>query len=171
MRLPASQRIPTAIDRRVSNFDQFFVGLPINLYERPHRNVGRPPRLAEDVVRLVPVFPPGTAQGVSSVPTLSHFGLGRFRLPLGCSHRKQPPMTSLNLRADIYDPKTLAAMDQAFAAVWRMVRSDDPFRDYANDTELKIAIGKKLLNLVVDGVTDPLRLRNLTVESLLLPRH
>jgi len=80
-------------------------------------------------------------------------------------------MTSLNLRADIYDPKTLAAMDQAFAAVWHMLRSDEPFRHYANDTELKIAIGKKLLNLVVDGVTDPLRLRNLTVESLLLPRH
>ena len=76
-------------------------------------------------------------------------------------------MTSLNLRADIYDPKTLAAMDQAFAAVWHMLRADEPFRDYANDTELKIAIGKKLLNLVVDGVTDPLRLRNLTVESLL----
>jgi hypothetical protein len=73
-------------------------------------------------------------------------------------------MTSLNLRADIYDPKTLAAMDQAFAAVWHMLRADEPFRDYANDTELKIGIGKKLLNLVVDGVTDPLRLRNLTVE-------
>ena len=28
-------------------------------------------------------------------------------------------MTSPNLRADIYNPKTLAAMDQAFAAVWR----------------------------------------------------
>ena len=36
---------------------------------------------------------------------------------------------------------------------------------------LRMAIGKKLLNLVADGVTDPLRLRNLTVESLLLPRH
>jgi hypothetical protein len=79
-------------------------------------------------------------------------------------------MTSLNLRADIYDPKTLAAMDQAFAAVWRMLR-DDPFRDYASDSELRKAIGKNLLNLVADGVTDPLRLRNLTVESLLLPRH
>ena len=76
-------------------------------------------------------------------------------------------MTSPNLRADIYDPKTLAAMDQAFAAVWHMLRADDPFRDYANDAELRIAIGKKLLNLVADGVTDPLRLRNLTVESLL----
>ena len=72
---------------------------------------------------------------------------------------------------DIYDPKTFAATDQAFAAVWRMLRADDPFRDFASDTELKIAIGKKLLNLVVDGVTDPLRLRNLTVQSLLLPHH
>ena len=52
-----------------------------------------------------------------------------------------------------------------------MAERDDPFRDYANDSELKIAIGKKLLDLVVDGVTDPLRLRNLTLESLLLPRH
>ena len=60
-------------------------------------------------------------------------------------------MTSLNLRADIYDPKTLAAMDQAFAAVWHMLRTDKPFRDYANDTQLKMVIGKKLLNLVVDG--------------------
>ena len=80
-------------------------------------------------------------------------------------------MSSLNLQADIYDPKTLAAMDQAFAAVWRMLRADDPFRDYAKDSELRIAIGKKLLKLVADGVTDPLRLRNFTVESLLLPRH
>ena len=80
-------------------------------------------------------------------------------------------MTSLNLQADIYDPKTLAAMDQAFAAVWRMLRADDPFRDYARDSELRISIGKKLLNLVAGGVTDPLRLRNLTVASLLLRRH
>jgi hypothetical protein len=79
-------------------------------------------------------------------------------------------VTSPNLRADIYDPKTLAAMDQAFAAVWRMLR-DDPFRGYVSDTELRKAIGKNLLNLVADGVTDPLRLRDLTVESLLLPRH
>src|SRR4029450_2137921 len=32
MRLPASQRLPTAVDWRVSNFDQFFVGLPITLF-------------------------------------------------------------------------------------------------------------------------------------------
>ena len=74
-------------------------------------------------------------------------------------------VTSPNLRADIFDPRTLAAMDQPVAAVWRMLRADDPFRDYASDTELRIAIGKKLLKLVADGVTDPLRLRNLTGES------
>ena len=78
-------------------------------------------------------------------------------------------MNSPNLRADIYDPKTLAAMDQAFAAVWRMLRAEDRFRGYDSDSELRISIGKKLLSLVADGVTDPLRLRNLTVESLLLP--
>jgi hypothetical protein len=80
-------------------------------------------------------------------------------------------MTSQNLRSDIYDPKTLAVMDQAFAAIWNVLRADDPFRDYANDSELRLAIGQKLLNLVADGVTDPGRLRQMTVESLLLARH
>ena len=51
-------------------------------------------------------------------------------------------MTSQNPRSDIYDPKTLAVMDQAFAAIWHVLRTDDPFRDYANDSELRIAIGQ-----------------------------
>jgi hypothetical protein len=76
-------------------------------------------------------------------------------------------MTSQNFQLDIYDPKTLAVMDQAFAAIWNVLRADDPFRDYANDSELRVTIGQKLLNLVADGVTDPSRLRQLTVESLL----
>jgi hypothetical protein len=79
-------------------------------------------------------------------------------------------MTSQNLRPDIYDPKTLAVMDQAFAAIWNQVRADDPFRDYAHDRELRLANGRNLLNLVADGVTDPIPLRWLTVESLLFPR-
>jgi hypothetical protein len=58
-------------------------------------------------------------------------------------------------------------MDQAFAAIWATIRG--PVRDYANDSELRIAVGQKLLNLVADGVTDPVRLRHLTVESLSLP--
>ena len=79
-------------------------------------------------------------------------------------------MTSQNPRPDIYDPKTLAVMDQAFATIWNVLKADDPFRDYAKDGELRIAVGKKLLNLVAGGVTDPGRLRQLTVESL-LPGH
>jgi hypothetical protein len=51
-------------------------------------------------------------------------------------------MISQNPRPDIYDPKTLAVMDQAFAAVWNVLRADDPFRNYANDSELRIAIGQ-----------------------------
>ena len=80
-------------------------------------------------------------------------------------------MTPQNPRSDIYDPKTLAVMDQAFAAIWNVLRADDPFRDYANDSELRLALGKKLLNLVAGGVTDPGRLRQITVESLLQTRH
>jgi hypothetical protein len=68
---------------------------------------------------------------------------------------------------DFYTPKTLAVMDQAFAAIWNVLKADDPFRDYARDGERRIAVEQKLLNLVADGVTDPGRLRRLTVESLL----
>ena len=41
-------------------------------------------------------------------------------------------------------------MDQAFAAIWKVLQADDPFRDYAKDGELRIAVGQKLLNLVAD---------------------
>jgi hypothetical protein len=49
-------------------------------------------------------------------------------------------MTSENPRQDIYDPKTITVMDRAFAAIWKQVRADDPFRDYAHDCELRLAI-------------------------------
>ena len=42
-------------------------------------------------------------------------------------------MTFPNLRADIHDPKTLAAMDQAFATVGHMLRADDPFLRTQNE--------------------------------------
>jgi hypothetical protein len=35
-------------------------------------------------------------------------------------------MTSQNPRPDIYYPKTLAVMDQAFAAIWNDLKADDP---------------------------------------------
>jgi hypothetical protein len=42
-------------------------------------------------------------------------------------------------------------------------------RDYVNDAELRIAIGHKLMELVANGVTHPVRLGYLTLKSL--PRH
>ena len=69
---------------------------------------------------------------------------------------------------NFYDPKTLAVMDRAFAAVWTDVKADDPFRNYAHDRDLRLVIGAKLLNLVGDGILDPIQLRQLTVESLSL---
>ena len=49
------------------------------------------------------------------------------------------------------------------------MKADDPFRNYAHDRELRLVIGAKLLNLVGDGIIDPIRLRQLTVESLSPP--
>ena len=80
-------------------------------------------------------------------------------------------MTSEIPRPDIYDPKTLAVMDQAFAAVWNILKADDPFRDYVHNAELRIAIGHKLMELVANGETEPVRLGYLTLKSLPLPRH
>ena len=80
-------------------------------------------------------------------------------------------MSFQNPRPEIYDPKTLAVMDQAFVSIWQVLRADDPFRDYAKDSELRIAIGHKLIELVANGVTDPVRLGYLTLKSLPRPRH
>ena len=79
-------------------------------------------------------------------------------------------MNSQDSYQNFYDPKTLAVMDRAFAAIWTAVKADDPFRNYAHDRELRFVIGAKLLNLVGDGIIDPIRLRQLTVESLSPPR-
>ena len=78
-------------------------------------------------------------------------------------------MHSQDSYQNFYDPKTLAVMDRAFAAIWTAVKADDPFRNYAHDRELRLVIGAKLLNLVGDGIIDPIRLRQLTVESLSHP--
>ena len=75
-------------------------------------------------------------------------------------------MTFQNHRPEICDSKTLAMMDQAFAAIWHVLRTDDPFRDYAIDSELRLAIAHKLMELVTNGETDPVRLGHLTLKSL-----
>ena len=51
-------------------------------------------------------------------------------------------MASRTPRIDFYAPKTLAVMDQAFAAIWNVLKADDPFLDYAKDGELRKQLGK-----------------------------
>ena len=80
-------------------------------------------------------------------------------------------MISQNPTLEIYDPKTLAVMDKAFHAIWHVLRTNDPFRDYANDGELRIAIGRKLMELVANEETHPARLGYLALKSLPLPHH
>ena len=65
-------------------------------------------------------------------------------------------------RLDLYEPKTLEAVSQAFDAIWNVLREDDPFREDAEDGELKTVIGQKLTTLVGDGVTDATQLRKFT---------
>jgi len=77
-------------------------------------------------------------------------------------------MGSLNPYVDLYDPKTLKALAQAFDATWVEVQARDPFRDFERDLDLKTALNQKLVALAKDGVTDPIELREWALESLLL---
>jgi hypothetical protein len=77
-------------------------------------------------------------------------------------------MGSLNPQVDLYDPKTLKALAQAFDATWVEVQARDPFRDFERDLELKTALNQKLVALAKDGVTDPIELREWALDSLLL---
>ena len=77
-------------------------------------------------------------------------------------------MGSLNPYVDLYDPKTLKALAQAFDATWVEVQARDPFRDFERDLELKTALNQKLVALAKDGVTDPIELREWALDSLLL---
>jgi hypothetical protein len=66
----------------------------------------------------------------------------------------------------LYDPVLLAAIEQAFDASWTAVQARDPFRDFDRDNELKTDLSQRLAALVADGVTDPIELREWSLESL-----
>ena len=71
-----------------------------------------------------------------------------------------------NPRINLYDPKMLESLDQAFEATWVVLQARDPFRDFQRDTELKSALNQKLMGLAADGVTDPIELREWALEGL-----
>ena len=51
-------------------------------------------------------------------------------------------MASRNPQIDIYDPKMLEGMDQAFAAIWAIVRG--PVRNHESDCELELPWAESL---------------------------
>ena len=74
---------------------------------------------------------------------------------------KNPPRIS-------YDPALRSTVERAFDATWTVLQARDPFRDFETDLELKTAINQKLCALARDGVTDPVELREWTLEGLRL---
>ena len=75
-------------------------------------------------------------------------------------------MGSRNPRIDLYDPKMLEALGQAFDATWVVLQTRDPFRDFERDLDFKSTLSLKLTALAADGVTDPVELREWALESL-----
>lgn len=75
-------------------------------------------------------------------------------------------MGSRNPRIDLFDPKMLDALGQAFDATWVVLQTRDPFRDFERDLDLKSTLSLKLTALAADGVTDPVELREWALESL-----
>jgi hypothetical protein len=75
-------------------------------------------------------------------------------------------MGSRNPPPNLYDPVLLAAIEQAFDASWTALQARDPFRDFDRDNELKTDLSQRLAALVADGVTDPIELREWSLESL-----
>jgi hypothetical protein len=79
-------------------------------------------------------------------------------------------MSSLNLPADQFNPEMIAAVEQAFEAVWAVLCSNDPSRDRTADPARMAAVSQTIATLAVEGITDPAELRRLTLERLPLAK-
>ena len=58
------------------------------------------------------------------------------------------------------------ALEQAFDTSWTVLQARNAFRDFDRDNELQSALRQMLATLAVEGVTDPIELREWTLESL-----
>ena len=70
-----------------------------------------------------------------------------------------------------YDDESLSALERAFNDALAMLKVDDPFRDWAMDSELKTTLAERLFALLATGVTDPDELRVRALESLQLTQN
>jgi hypothetical protein len=67
-----------------------------------------------------------------------------------------------------YSPSVLAAIEQAFNAVWATLYAHVPPKDKAATQELSIALSQTLVRLVADGITDAEELRRKALENMVL---
>lgn len=66
-----------------------------------------------------------------------------------------------------YSPSVLAALEQAFDAVWTTLYAHRP-RDRDQTKELKITLSQTLVGLAADGITDPEELRRKALQHMAL---
>ena len=66
-----------------------------------------------------------------------------------------------------YSPDDLAAIEQAFEAVWTTLYAHMP-TDREEYKELRIALSRTLMGLAAEGITDPQELRRKALERTAL---
>lgn len=68
-----------------------------------------------------------------------------------------------------YSPELLNTLQEAFAAVWTTLYAHMPIEG-DDSQELKITLGRTLVRLVAEGITDPKDLRRRALENMALSR-
>jgi len=67
-----------------------------------------------------------------------------------------------------YSPELLAALQQAFDAVWATLYAHVPLEDEATTKELSITLSQTLIGLAADGTIKPQELHRKALESMIL---
>jgi hypothetical protein len=75
-------------------------------------------------------------------------------------------MGSRNPPLNLNSSPLRVALEQAFDATWTELQARNAFRDFDRDNELQTALSQTLATLAVEGVTDPIELREWALESL-----
>jgi len=78
-------------------------------------------------------------------------------------------MTLTSQLPDPYSPTLLAAIEQAFDAVWTTLYAHMPTDGDQDQTkELRITLSQTLIALAADGITDPQELQRKALENMAL---
>ena len=75
-------------------------------------------------------------------------------------------MASFNPPRSSFQPDEIQLLQQAFDATWAELATHLPSRNGKTDHELRTAISERLCDLAAMGITDPERLKTLTIASL-----